>query len=127
MAQHRFKIILAAGGLALAITAGASDDARAFTETTVPPAQPQTTQSAPQLQLQKPDAGDGLALVKPGDSNGGGTELRIPGIGSVGTVPKLDFGLDLLYGAGSDPVQQERPQDADGKDVTIKGTLRHRF
>jgi hypothetical protein len=129
MAQHRLKIILAAGGLALAITAGGSDDARAFTETTVPPAQPQTSQPAPapQLQLQKPEAGDGLSLVKPGDSNAGGTELRIPGIGSVGTVPKLDFGLDLLYGAGSDPVQQERPQDADGKDVTIKGTLRHRF
>jgi len=128
MAQHRTKIILAAGGLALALTAGVSDDARAFTETTVPQAQPQTTQPAPQLQIQKPEAGDGLSLVKPGDSNAGGTELRIPGIGSVGTVPKLDFGLDLLYGAGSDPVQvAPGPQDSTDKDVTIKGTIRHRF
>ena len=129
MAQHRTKIILAAGGLALALTASVSSDARAFTETPVPQAQPQTTQPAPQLQLQKPEAGDGLSLVKPGDSNAGGTELRIPGIGSVGTVPKLDFGLDLLYGAGSDPVQQVAPgpQDSTDKDVTIKGTIRHRF
>ena len=128
MAQHRFKIILAAGGLAAALTAGVSRDARAFTETTVPPAQPQTTQPAPAQQLQKPEAGgDGMALVKPGDAKPGGTELRIPGIGSVGVLPKLDFGLDLLYGAGSDPVQ-ERPQENEtNQDVTIKGTIRHRF
>ena len=59
MAQHRTKIILAAGGLALALTASVSSDARAFTETPVPQAQPQTTQPAPQLQIQKPEAGDG--------------------------------------------------------------------
>jgi hypothetical protein len=128
MAQHRFKIILAAGGLAVALTAGVSHDARAFTETKVPPAQPQATQPAQQLQLQKPEAGDGLSLVKPGDQNSGGTELSIPGVGTLGTVPKLDFGLDLLYGAGSDPAQPERPQEGAGnQDVTIKGTIRHRF
>jgi hypothetical protein len=55
-----------------------------------------------------------------------GTELSIPGIGSVGTLPKLDFGLDLLYGAGSDPVQERAPENEKG-DVTIKGTIKHRF
>jgi hypothetical protein len=127
MAQHRLKIILAAGGLAAALAVGVSSDARAFTETKIPPAQPQTTSPAPQLQLQKPEGAAGLSLVTPGDSNAGGTELSIPGIGSVGTLPKLDFGLDLLYGAGSDPVVQDRPQESDGKDMTIKGTIRHRF
>jgi hypothetical protein len=127
MAQHRFKIILAAGGLAVALTAGVSDDACAFTETTVPPAQPQASQ--PAQQLQKPEAGvpDSLALVKPGDSQPNGTELRIPGIGSLGVVPKLDFGLDLLYGADSDPVQERPQENNESQDVTIKGTIRHRF
>src|SRR5579883_3654981 len=32
-----------------------------------------------------------------------GTELKIPGIGSVGTLPKLDFGLELLYGPKNTP------------------------
>jgi|EndMetStandDraft_3_1072993.scaffolds.fasta_scaffold22897_1 hypothetical protein len=127
MAQHRLKITLAAGGLVAALMAGVCGDVRAFTETTVPPAQPQTAAPAPQLQLQKPEAGEGLSLVKPGDAKAGGTELSIPGIGSVGTLPKLDFGLDLLYGAGSDPVVQERPQENESKDVTIKGTIKHRF
>jgi hypothetical protein len=127
MAQHRLKIIISAGGLAAALAFGGSSDARAFTETTIPPAQPQATSPAPQLQLQKPEAGEGLSLVKPGDTKAGGTELSIPGIGSVGTLPKLDFGLDLLYGAGSDPVAQDRPQESETKDMTIKGTIRHRF
>jgi hypothetical protein len=126
MAQHRLKLIIAAGGLVVALTAGGSSGARAFTETTLPPAQPQAAQPAPQLQLQKPEDGSGFSLVKPGDAKSGGTELTIPGIGSVGTLPKLDFGLDLLYGAGSDPVQ-ERAQENENRDVTIKGTIKHRF
>jgi hypothetical protein len=133
MAQHRIKYLLAAGGLAAAITAGASGDAFAFTETTVAPARPQAAQPAPAapLDLQKPDSEDSLALVKPGDSKPNGTELRIPGIGSLGTLPKLDFGLDLLYGQDSDQQQNldhsTGPKENEGQDVTIKGTIRHRF
>lgn len=122
MAQHRHKIILAAGGLAVALLAGVCGDARAFTETPVAPAQPQNAQPVPTPQPDK-----GAALVNPGDAKSGGTELRIPGIGSLGTVPKLDFGLDLLYGADSDPAQEPRPQENENRDVTIKGTIRHRF
>ena len=128
MALHRFKIVLAAGGLAAALTVGVCGDAYAFTETTVPPAQPQKAQPAPAPQLQTPGADKDLKLTDPGDSKSGGTELRIPGIGSLGTVPKLDFGLDLLYGAGSDPTpEQQRPLENENQDVTIKGTIRHRF
>jgi hypothetical protein len=126
MAQYRLKIIIAAGGLVAALAAGASGDARAFTETTIPPAQSQGNAPAPQMQLQKPEAGEGLSLVKPGDAKPGGTELSIPGIGSVGTIPKLDFGLDLLYGSGND-ASQDRALEGENKDVTIKGTIRHRF
>jgi hypothetical protein len=121
MAQHRLKLTIAAGSLIAALTVGASSDARAFTETTLPPVQPQ---SVPAPQLQTPEAGNGLSIVNPSDGKSGGTELSIPGIGSVGTLPKLDFGLDLLY--GSDPAQ-ERVLENENKDVTIKGTIRHRF
>jgi hypothetical protein len=56
-----------------------------------------------------------------------GTEVRIPGLGRLGVLPKMDFGLELLYGA-ADPKQPDLPQDApaDG-DMTIRGTVKHRF
>lgn len=124
MAHHRHNIILAAGSLAVALAAGICGDAKAFTET-VPAAQQQ--QPAQKMQPSASPDTAGMALVKPGDAKSGGTELRIPGVGNLGTVPKLDFGLDLLYGAGSDPAQEARPQDSGNGDVTIKGTIKHRF
>lgn len=62
----------------------------------------------------------------------GGTEIRIPGLGKIGTLPKMDFGLDLLYGAAEDnnkaapdPID---PQDAgDRRDMMIHGSVKHRF
>jgi hypothetical protein len=57
-----------------------------------------------------------------------GTEVKIPGIGSVGTLPKLDFGLELLYGpkAGVAEAPQLDQHGQEG-DVQIKGTLTHKF
>ena len=62
----------------------------------------------------------------------GGTEIRIPGLGKIGTLPKMDFGLDLLYGAAEDnnkatpdPID---PQDSgDQRDMMIHGSVKHRF
>jgi hypothetical protein len=75
--------------------------------------------SAPQLpglDLKAPELGTGASA---------GTEIRIPGLGNVGTVPKLDFGLELLYGA-SDLAGRfdERSQPSD---VQIRATIKHRF
>ena len=73
-----------------------------------------------------PDAGKGLNL-SPEISLGktSGTEVRIPGLGTVGVLPKLDFGLELLYGANE---QRGMPQDkSDPDDVQIRGTIKHRF
>ena len=128
MAKQLLTNIIAAGGLLAAVAAVSVGDARAFTETPVPPptqnngaqAQPGT----PQLQLQKPADGNGLALTAPGDANAGGTEVKIPGVGSVGVLPKLDFGLELLYG-GNTPAA-EKPLD-NKDDMQIKGTITHRF
>jgi hypothetical protein len=128
MAQHRLKIILTAGGFIAALAVGVCGDAYAFTETTVPSAKPQASQPAPAPQLQTPGSDSGLQMADPGATKSGGTELKIPGIGSLGTVPKLDFGLDLLYGNGADPAQEPRALEGEKQeDVTIKGTIRHRF
>jgi hypothetical protein len=61
-----------------------------------------------------------------------GTEIRIPGLGKIGTLPKMDFGLDLLYGAAEDTSKVapglSNPQDLeDQRDLTIHGSVKHRF
>jgi hypothetical protein len=74
------------------------------------------------------DQGKGFSLRTPELSigKGSGTEVRIPGIGSVGVLPKLDFGLELLYGATE---QRGLPEDKSEPpaDVQIRGTIKHRF
>lgn len=58
-----------------------------------------------------------------------GTEVRIPGLGKLGVLPKMDFGLELLYGAAeaakAPDAQQGTASDQD--DLTIRGTLKHRW
>lgn len=82
--------------------------------------QPALPNQPPQTQLNDPLADVGKDK---------GTELKIPGIGSVGTLPKLDFGLELLYGPKNTPegsnlqLDQRTPEG----DVQIKGTFTHKF
>lgn len=60
----------------------------------------------------------------------GGTEIRIPGLGKLGTLPKMDFGLELLYGAAEGKPAEDsapQPQDNDQRDLMIHGTVKHRF
>jgi hypothetical protein len=57
-----------------------------------------------------------------------GTEIRIPGLGSLGMLPKMDFGLELLYGAAENKAVEEQRNAIPGSDdLTIKGTLRRKF
>ncbi|MFT3730863.1 MAG: hypothetical protein QM780_05455 [Hyphomicrobium sp.] len=62
-----------------------------------------------------------------------GTEIRIPGLGKIGTLPKMDFGLDLLYGAAEDDNAKTTPDFQNGKDddekrdLMIHGSVKHRF
>jgi hypothetical protein len=75
-----------------------------------------TTLQVPGLDAQPPQSGLGA---------GAGTEIRVPGVGSVGTLPKLDFGLELLYGANESPGRlDDRSQPSD---VQIRATIKHRF
>jgi hypothetical protein len=57
-----------------------------------------------------------------------GVEVRIPGLGKLGELPKFDFGLELLYGA-NEPKTQDLRQTGPGvsDDVQIRGSLKHRF
>ena len=70
----------------------------------------------------------GLNLKTPEPGSGVGTEIRVPGVGTVGTLPKLDFGLELLYGAaeqkGLTPEDRGHPEQ---NDLQIRGTIKHRF
>lgn len=115
--------------LAIAVALGfLTQTAMAFQETTIGEGDKKAP-AAPVLELPKvtPDTGKGLQ-VAPGSINLGktsGTEVRIPGLGTVGVLPKLDFGLELLYGANE---QRGMPQDkTDPDDVQIRGTIKHRF
>lgn len=57
-----------------------------------------------------------------------GTEVRIPGLGTLGVLPKMDFGLEMLYGAdtgkpGDEPAATQSTDDG----LEIRGTVKHKF
>ena len=57
-----------------------------------------------------------------------GTEIRIPGLGKLGVLPKMDFGLELLYGAAEgQPSDQPAPAVNPEDDLTVRGSVKHRF
>jgi hypothetical protein len=95
----------------------------AFQETTTG-----TAQGTPPAAAAVPDPEPPKTTLEPSKGlnfNVPGTEIRIPGLGTVGVLPKLDFGLELLYGA-SDPKGMP-PDRNDQDDVQIRGTIKHRF
>jgi len=58
-----------------------------------------------------------------------GTEIRIPGLGKLGVLPKMDFGLELLYGAAEQKQPESVPEatQAPDDDLIFRGTVKHRF
>jgi hypothetical protein len=94
---------------------------------TAPAEKPPAAAVAPAEVPKATDSGKSLSLKIPELSigQGTGTEVRIPGFGKVGVLPKLDFGLELLYGATE---SKGLPQDkTEPGDVQIRGTIKHRF
>ncbi|GJM02088.1 MAG: hypothetical protein DHS20C08_05890 [Rhodomicrobium sp.] len=69
------------------------------------------------------DPAVGLALPDADTSADKGTSITIPGLGTIGTIPKVDFGLELLY--QDDETQAVDQLDDDG--LAIKGRLKHSF
>jgi hypothetical protein len=66
-----------------------------------------------------------LSLPDPGIDKGTERGVRIPGIGTIGILPKFDLGLELLYGANErEPGPSEKSQPSD---VQLRATIKHRF
>jgi hypothetical protein len=110
-------------GLVLAVAATSS--AHAFQEQkagTAPPAeaQPQApAQAAPEKGLDLSDETQAKEEA--------GKEIRIPGLGKLGVLPKMDFGLELLYGAADQKQQAPEAAPNPDDDLMIRGTVKHRF
>lgn len=76
----------------------------------------------------------GAALSEAVKPEAGGTVVAIPGLGKLGVIPKLDFGLELLYGDDTQKLQMRddrqtttvRPE-ADEDGLRIRGSIKHRF
>ncbi len=107
-------------GLALALV---STSTLAFQEQGGPA--PVTT-PAP-AEAQAPPAGDkGMGFSAPKVEDNAGTEVRIPGLGKLGVLPKMDFGLELLYGA-NESKQPDPAAETPAEDLTIRGSVKHNF
>ena len=80
----------------------------------------ETAPAKPEVQFSTPEGLQGEAK---------GTEVRIPGLGKLGVLPKMDFGLELLYGAASEPKGENVRPDTmpEDSDLRIRGTVKHRF
>jgi hypothetical protein len=73
------------------------------------------------------DAGVNFSMPEPGKT-GTGTEVRIPGLGKLGVLPKMDFGLELLYGATEQkPLEEPAEATEQSDELMIRGTVKHRF
>lgn len=68
-----------------------------------------------------------FSTPKAEDGEGVGTEVRIPGLGKLGVLPKMDFGLELLYGANEGKQPEAVEQQPPAEDLTVRGTLKHNF
>lgn len=79
----------------------------------------------------EPAAGVASDEAPAGKSPASGTDVSIPGLGKLGTLPKMDFGLELLYGANDGkPVETQPVNPAatpEVEDLTIRGTMKHNF
>ncbi len=102
----------------IAVLAAAATSAAALEEQKAP-APPPAAGAAPQA---------GVQDAAPAAKADTGTEVRIPGLGKLGTLPKMDFGLELLYGA-ADAKAPDEPTSVDEtpEDLTIRGSVKHRF
>jgi hypothetical protein len=108
----RLKFIGLVAALALVSSA-----AYGFQETQPAPA---ATNDAGQQSVVAPLAPDTVPGAK-------GTPVRIPGLGTLGVIPKMDFGLELLYGAADQTAKRPDPSKTEQDDVLVGGRIKHKF
>lgn len=117
------KSIYVAAAL-LAFTGSAS----AFEQSTVQP-QGQSQGSTGGSTVEVKPAGDGLGVelnVQDVGAGDAGTEIQIPGLGTIGVLPKLDFGLELLYGANDKSATDDSAGATEGE-LTVRGAVKKSF
>jgi hypothetical protein len=110
----------ASAGLAAALLFG-SVPAFAFEETPVPPPEP-AEQGAPHATPPAMKLGSPTAPANP--------EIEKKGLKLFGysILPKLDFGLELLYGQDQQQLQlQQMPSLDENSDVTVLGKVKRNF
>jgi hypothetical protein len=109
--KTKFMLLLSMGLFMAAGSAWAFQEERPATA--ADPAAPAASVATPEAE--KPD----------------GTDVNIPGLGKLGTLPKMDFGLELLYGANegkpAEPQSSNPAATPDEEDLTIRGTMKHNF
>jgi hypothetical protein len=108
----RLKLLMAVVALV-----AASSASYAFQEQQATSPRQQETQSEAAA---VPLAPDSAPTVK-------GTPVRIPGLGTLGVIPKMDFGLDLLYGATEPANKRPDPSKTEQDDVLVGGRIKHKF
>jgi hypothetical protein len=84
------------------------------------------TQGGPATRQAAPRPADTVAPLVTPPSAPQGTEVRVPGFGKLGVLPKMDFGLELLYGA-SEPRQSPAPNVDETDNLAIRGSVKHKF
>lgn len=107
--------------------------AKAFQETTIgggAPATPEATQGA--AAPANAAANADLSLMTPeqkkaADAKTDSGGFSIPGFGRLGLLPKMNFGLELLYGQGEEREAVTKPQEAPLDEFTIRGSVKHNF
>lgn len=116
------KNIALIAALSAAVLALADTGSVAFEEQKVAPAAPSSLGGPP------PAAAAAGVQGPSAVSKQEGTEIRIPGLGKIGTLPKMDFGLELLYKA-AETSKPDEPSKIDDQqdDLTIKGSIKHNF
>ena len=127
--QRKLKGAALACGIALSLTQQITAAAAFSTEPVAPPSA--SMQANPPSQFIQPGITGQVPQFDLNDTltNGKskGLDVTIPGFGTLGTLPKLDFGLELLYGPKSGPEALQLDQHAPESDMQIKGTLTHKF
>ena len=103
----------------VAAAALASSAAYAFQEQKAPAPAAETPGASVSVPA-APLAADSLPAAK-------GTPVRIPGLGTLGVIPKMDFGLELLYGAADQGSKRPDPGKTEQDDVLVGGRIKHTF
>lgn len=105
--------------------------AHAFQETTIG-ASPTPKAAAKATDGQSAVGGaDGSAILTPSQKKAAAKPksggIQFPGLSDFGLLPKMNFGLELLYGQGDVREPVTNPQDAPIDDLTIRGSVKHNF